>query len=100
MTHLYTVCVGMRVLASTLEILATNHAGIDVVVAKRHGAQFLKVKVEDRAVNGVKERTTPTQWVLFLSLLYSCTFPGNQQIVVTGARSFIVFLFVLSVRHQ
>ena len=69
----------------TLEILATNHAGIDVVVAKRHGAQFLKVKVEDRAVNGVKERTTPTQWVLCRLYKYHQTSHSLHARTVLGA---------------
>ena len=38
----------------TLEILATDQAGIDVVIGEGDATQFLKVKVQHRAVNGVQ----------------------------------------------
>ena len=38
----------------TLEILATNKTGVDIVVGEGYAAQLLKVKVQHRTVNGVK----------------------------------------------
>lgn len=38
----------------TLEILATNQAGIDIVIGEGDAAQLFKVKVQHRAVNGVQ----------------------------------------------
>ena len=45
------VLVSPAVLAAALEVLAVDQAAVDVVVAERDGADFLKVKVEQVAVD-------------------------------------------------
>lgn len=38
--------IGMRRLASTLEVLSTHQTAIDILIGHRDGAYFLKVEVE------------------------------------------------------
>ena len=50
----------------TLEVLSTDHAGVHVVVAERHRAQLLEVKVENCAVDGVEKGAAAAQRVLWI----------------------------------
>lgn len=54
MTLGHRVRVGMCAGTSTLEILATHQAGVDVDPCQRDGAQLLKVKVQQRPIYGIQ----------------------------------------------